>query len=26
VQKATDQHIATIDDLQKKKDAELLGK
>jgi ribosome recycling factor len=26
VQKATDQHIAAIDDLQKKKDAELLGK
>jgi ribosome recycling factor len=26
VQKITDQHIATIDDLQKKKDAELLGK
>jgi ribosome recycling factor len=26
VQKATDQHIATIDDLQKKKDVELLGK
>ena len=25
VQKVTDQHIATIDDLQKKKDAELLG-
>jgi ribosome recycling factor len=26
VQKATDHHIAMIDDLQKKKDAELLGK
>ena len=26
VQKITDQHIALIDDLQKKKDAELLGK
>ena len=26
VQKLTDQHIGTIDDLQKKKDAELLGK
>ena len=26
VQKITDQHIATIDDLQKKKDSELLGK
>lgn len=26
VQKITDQHIATIDDLQKKKDTELLGK
>jgi ribosome recycling factor len=26
VQKITDQHIATIDDLQKKKDGELLGK
>ena len=26
VQKVTDQHIATIDDLQKKKDTELLGK
>jgi ribosome recycling factor len=26
VQKITDQHIAAIDDLQKKKDAELLGK
>jgi ribosome recycling factor len=26
VQKATDQHIAHIDDLQKKKDTELLGK
>lgn len=26
VQKTTDQHIATIDDLQKKKDSELLGK
>jgi ribosome recycling factor len=26
VQKITDQHIAMIDDLQKKKDAELLGK
>ena len=26
VQKITDQHIATIDDLQKKKDADLLGK
>lgn len=26
VQKITDQHVATIDDLQKKKDAELLGK
>jgi ribosome recycling factor len=26
VQKATDQHIASIDDLQKKKDSELLGK
>ena len=26
VQKITDQHIASIDDLQKKKDAELLGK
>jgi ribosome recycling factor len=26
VQKITDQHIATIDELQKKKDAELLGK
>jgi ribosome recycling factor len=26
VQKATDQHITTIDDLQKKKDSELLGK
>jgi ribosome recycling factor len=26
VQKATDQHIALIDDIQKKKDAELLGK
>jgi ribosome recycling factor len=26
VQKATDQHVALIDDLQKKKDAELLGK
>lgn len=26
VQKITDQHVATIDDLQKKKDVELLGK
>ena len=26
VQKITDQHIATLDDLQKKKDGELLGK
>jgi ribosome recycling factor len=26
VQKITDQHVATIDDLQKKKDSELLGK
>jgi ribosome recycling factor len=26
VQKITDQHVATIDELQKKKDAELLGK
>jgi ribosome recycling factor len=26
VQKVTDQHVATIDDLQKKKDSELLGK
>jgi ribosome recycling factor len=26
VQKITDQHVATIDDLQKKKDTELLGK
>ena len=26
VQKITDQHIAMVDDLQKKKDAELLGK
>jgi len=26
VQKVTDQHIATIDDMQKKKDTELLGK
>jgi ribosome recycling factor len=26
VQKATDQHIALIDDIQKKKDSELLGK
>ena len=26
VQKITDQHVATIDDLQKKKDGELLGK
>ncbi|HEY7498789.1 MAG TPA: ribosome recycling factor [Vicinamibacterales bacterium] len=26
VQKATDQHVATIDELQKKKDTELLGK
>ena len=26
VQKITDQHIASIDDLQKKKDGELLGK
>ena len=26
VQKITDQHIATLDELQKKKDAELLGK
>ena len=26
VQKATDQHIAQIDELQKKKDTELLGK
>ena len=26
VQKATDQHIASIDELQKKKDSELLGK
>ena len=26
VQKVTDQHIATIDDMQKKKDSELLGK
>jgi ribosome recycling factor len=26
VQKITDQHIATIDEMQKKKDAELLGK
>jgi len=26
VQKVTDQHVAMIDDLQKKKDAELLGK
>jgi ribosome recycling factor len=26
VQKVTDQHIATVDDLQKKKDAELLNK
>ena len=26
VQKITDQHVAAIDDLQKKKDAELLGK
>jgi ribosome recycling factor len=26
VQKITDQHIATIDDLQRKKDADLLGK
>jgi ribosome recycling factor len=26
VQKITDQHIAMIDDLQKKKDSELLGK
>ena len=26
VQKITDQHVAMIDDIQKKKDAELLGK
>jgi ribosome recycling factor len=26
VQKVTDQHVATIDDMQKKKDSELLGK
>ena len=26
VQKVTDQHVATIDDLQRKKDADLLGK
>jgi ribosome recycling factor len=26
VQKITDQHISLIDDLQKKKDVELLGK
>jgi ribosome recycling factor len=26
VQKVTDQHVSTIDDLQKKKDADLLGK
>ena len=26
VQKITDQHIATLDELQKKKDADLLGK
>ena len=26
VQRVTDQHVATIDDLQKKKDADLLGK
>jgi len=26
VQKITDQHVATIDDMQKKKDSELLGK
>ena len=26
VQKMTDQHVAAIDDLQKKKDADLLGK
>jgi ribosome recycling factor len=26
VQKITDQHVALIDDLQKKKDGELLGK
>jgi ribosome recycling factor len=26
VQKITDQHVALVDDIQKKKDAELLGK
>ena len=26
VQRITDQHVTTIDDLQKKKDADLLGK